>query len=202
MWCVWLLLCAFLVPTESFYLPPSHRSATTQLSATDVTEFVRLAREMGPVGSYQSEEDQAKLLSMAKDLPESSGVPTELPLSGVHDLIYSAAPGGSSGKLLGPVYGKVTQTFVDDKTFINAVEAGPLQIALRAEREVKSGSAIKVSFKETTIRLFGNTVVSKEMGGGGVWKYLYAGEFINDHGKKKLLRVMETPSLFVIESDL
>jgi hypothetical protein len=57
----------------------------------------------------------------------SDSKPARRKLEGVHTLCYSASPGGSSGRLVGPFYGKVKQTFLEDgDTFINSVEWGPL----------------------------------------------------------------------------
>jgi hypothetical protein len=37
-----------------------------------------------------------------------------------------------------------------------------------------------------------------EAKGAGVWDYIFSGHVINDGGEKMLLRVMKTPSTFVI----
>jgi len=152
--------------------PPVKPSTTTKQRDIKVMDFVERARSLGPVGTDRTEEEREGLASMAKrEIAKLSDVkPARASLSGRHKLVYSASPGGSSGKI-GPLTGKVTQEFVDDTTFINAVELGPLKIALRAEREVKSDTAIKVTFRETTVTLFGIKVTSKTIeNSGGVWK--------------------------------
>ena len=169
-----------------------------------VLDFVKQARAVGPIGINSPEEERKALVSVAKEdiASLSDKKPARVPLSGLHKLVYSASPGGSSGKI-GPFVGKVTQEFVDDVTFINAVSLGPVKIALRAEREVKSDTAIKVTFRETTVTLFGNKVTSKLIeNSGGVWKYVFSGVVTDTNGRQKLVRVMETPSLFVLEQDL
>jgi hypothetical protein len=168
-----------------------------------VLQIIERARSLGPVGLDCSEEEQASLVEEAKEIAAlSDDQPARSQLTGLHNLVYSASPGGSSGKV-GPFVGKVTQEFVDDKTFYNAVEFGPLKISLRAEREVKSDTAIKVTFRETTVTLFGNKVTSKIMeNSGGVWKYLFSGVVTSEDGRRKLVRLMETPSLFVLEQYL
>lgn len=217
-----LFLSPFLVSLCSGFLLPRHeivgeyivRHALFQrtdesvagntLRDEKVMTFVERARALGPVGMDRTEEERAELVSVAKTeiAKLSDKKPARVPLSGLHKLIYSASPGGSSGKV-GPFTGKVTQEFVDDKTFINAVELGPLKISLRAEREVKSDTAIKVTFYETTVTLFGMKVTSKTIdNSGGVWKYLFSGVVQTPSGKRKLVRVLETPSLFVLESDV
>ena len=168
-----------------------------------VIDLLKIANEVGQVGSMASEDDQERMKVAAEAIiPLSDKKPARISLSGTHDLVYSAAPGGSSGKLFGNVVGKVTQFFPDDKTFFNKVELGLLSIALKAEREIKSDNVISVSFKESIISLFGKTIVQKEIGGGGAWKVKFIGKITDQNGKQKLVRVMETPSLFVITQDL
>lgn len=168
-----------------------------------VQEVLAMSRKIGPVGSFASKEDQNKLEELAKTLESLSDKnPTQRPLRGIHAMVYSAAPGGSSGRLVGPFYGRVTQEFVNDETFINAVQFGPLEISLRATRAAKSGRRNSVKFLESTVRLFGQTLVQKEISGGGVWDYIFIGEVTDKDGSSKLIRIMKTPSLFVLEQPL
>jgi hypothetical protein len=170
-----------------------------------------LARELGPVGVSCSEEDQARLLAAARSLKDLPGpFPTNsVPLTGLHRLVYSAAPGGSSGKI-GPLVGTVTQEFVNATHFINAVAFGPLRLELLASRKLVKDNCINVFFHETTITLFGITLLTKPASGGGQWNCVWAGAIPADDdddddsskNKKKLIRIMETPSLFVLEHDL
>ncbi|EEC43700.1 predicted protein [Phaeodactylum tricornutum CCAP 1055/1] len=200
--------CAFAPPSGTPLLP-AFGLGSSALAASTLTEkdelvlsVVLLARTLGPVGVYNSEEEQSKLKQLADQLADfSDPAPALKSLSGRHELVYSAAPGGSSGKLFGPIFGRVTQEFVDDLTFLNAVEIGPLKLSLRAERKVMDDRVIQVSFKESIVSVFGNELIRKEIGGGGTWKYIFAGVMTDPaSGKRKLLRVMETPSLFVIEA--
>ena len=190
------------------------KDGTTQLEEQQKQEdrdammqnFLVQARKLGPVGIDRTEEERLELLTNARAIAKfSDPSPAQYPLSGVHSMVYSAAPGSSSGKLFGPVNGKVLQEYVDDVTFINSVELGPLKIALHAERTVMDDSQIKVTFKETSISLFGSIVANKkfENNRGGVWKYLFIGEVMDPaQGQRKLVRVMETPSLFILEQNL
>ena len=114
--------------------------------------------------------------------------PTEMKLEGTYALAFSTSSGGSSGKL-GPFVGSVTQTFVDEKRFVNAVELGPLRIALNAEREVLDERRIRVSFVSTAVSLWGRMLLERETNGKGVWTQRYV---------DNELRVMDTPSLFVL----
>lgn len=222
-----LLICAWLAAGSRAFLPAfpslvcrSGRAAQvardaffkslvsepTVVAVRDekVIDLVERARSLGPIGMDCTEEEREEVLKLGKELARlSDKKPSRVPLSGLHKLVYSSAPGGSSGKI-GPFTGKVTQEFVDDVTFYNAVELGPLRISLRAEREIKSDTAIKVTFRETTVTLFGQKVTSKTIeNAGGVWKYLFAGEVMSPDGKeRKLVRIMKTPSLFIIEQAL
>lgn len=180
---------------------PGRAGVTTKTTVRDerIQEVLKLARELGPVGIRQSAEKQIKILDAALQLQKySDRAPAKLSLSGIHDLLYSAAPGGSSGKL-GPFNGVVTQEFVDESTFVNAVQLGPVIIALTAKRTIKNDTTIEVKFYRTTVSVFGIQLVDKEIGGGGAWKMLFAGRVKDRDGTDKLVRVMQTPSLFVIE---
>jgi hypothetical protein len=180
-------------------------SASTSTSAQveqDVKALLTRARQLGPIGANQGQEIQDDMTQQALKLTKSSTAnPARLPLQGVHRLVYSHSAGASSGKLWGPLVGAVTQYFIDDTRFENRVQFGPLQIALSATRQPIDNQRVRVSFQKTTISLFGNKLVEKEASGSGVWKYLYAG-VINDGGKQKLVRVMETPRLFILEHDI
>ena len=168
-----------------------------------ILELLSACRQVGQIGSSATQEERDMLEAKSKAVASlSDPQPARVPLTGLHNLVYSAAPGGSSGKLLGPIYGKVTQEFVDNETFINAVELGPLKLSLRASRQVKSDRVIAVKFHQLSISLFGNTVTKKELSGGGAWKYLFSGEVQGPDGERKLVRIMEIPSLFVVEQPL
>ena len=112
-------------------------------------------------------------------------------LKGVYDLLYCTSPGGSSGKV-GPFVGKVTQEFLDDETFINAVElfGGAVEVSLYATRRVLDSSRIRVAFQETGVKVAGKELFRKAISGSGVWVQRY----VDDD-----LRVMNTPSLFVLK---
>jgi hypothetical protein len=197
---------AFLV-TSGWKLP-FRSDAALRSTATDrdqlVIDLLTAAKKVGPVGSLASDEEREMMETLAKKLiGKSDRKPARQKLEGVHTLCYSAAPGGSSGRLVGPVYGKVKQTFLDNgDTFINSVELGPLKISLLANCKVKNDSTNVVTFQQTSVQLFGQTVLEKELKGGGTWKYLFMGKVQDKDGTSKLVRVMETPSLFVIEQPL
>jgi hypothetical protein len=189
------------------FLAPLRTAAdttTTELRNEKLQDLLQAASEIGQVGSLASEDDQKRMEELAAAvIPFSeSKTPAKFPLVGEHDLVYSAAPGASSGRVFGNVVGKVSQIFEDEDIFYNRVAFGPLQITLKAKREVKNDSIIKVSFLETTFSLFGKTIKEGKAGGGGVWKVKFVGTVEGADGKKKLVRVMETPSLFILEQPL
>jgi hypothetical protein len=172
---------------------------------------------VGQVGSLATDEQRARMEELALDVIKLSELTRKgiirtkqqrqqqlarYPLVGVHNLVYSAAPGASSGRVFGNVVGRVSQLFEDDEIFYNRVDFGPVQIALRAQRKVLNDTTIKVSFLETSLNLFGRTISKKDVGGGGIWKVKYVGTVKDDDGNEKLVRIMETPSLFVLEQDL
>jgi hypothetical protein len=169
-----------------------------------IYQILDTARAIGQVGCLASEEDQRLIEKLTADaIPLSeSRQPAKYPLTGVHRLVYSAAKGASSGRVFGNVVGKVTQLFEDDEIFYNRVNFGPLQISLRARRKVMNDTTIKVSFLETSFNLFGKTISKKEVGGGGVWKVKFVGIVRSADGTGKLVRIMDTPSLFILVQDL
>mmetsp|Transcript_28029 Transcript_28029/g.52590 ORF Transcript_28029/g.52590 Transcript_28029/m.52590 type:complete len:204 (-) Transcript_28029:780-1391(-) len=182
-------------------------STTTTTSSSlerndKILDLLRTARSVGQVGVLAPEQEQLKVEEAANIvIPFTDSKPARTPLIGEHKLVYSAAKGASSGKI-GPLVGKVSQLFEDDEIFYNRVSFGPLQIALRAKREIKNDSTIKVSFLETSFSLFGKTLKKQQAGGGGIWKVKFTGKIEDKNGKEKLVRIMETPSLFVLEQDL
>lgn len=164
-----------------------------------IQELLEFARRLGPVGVLRSLEEQQRILDASLSAKEYSDAnPALIPLNGTHKLVYSAAPGGSSGKI-GPFVGKVSQEFIDDQCFINSVEFGPLRIALTAERKVRNENIIDVFFKCTTVYLFGQKVAEQEIKGGGSWNFIFCGKIQDKNGRNTVIRIMETPSLFILE---
>lgn len=173
---------------------------TTLDSNSIATKLLETCSEYGQVGSKLTEEERAIIDDIAASLnPSSSPSPAKIELTGKHELIYSASPSASSGAL-GPLTGKVTQSFLDETKFINRVEffAGAFKIELYAERKVLDDTRIRVKFKETVISLLGQEVKRFEAKGSGIWDYVFAGPVTTPSGEKMLLRVMKTPSTFVI----
>lgn len=163
------------------------------------TKLLETCAEYGQVGSKLTEDQRSIIDDMALSLSSYTDPdPAQIDLEGTHELIYSASPGGSSGAV-GPLVGKVYQSFLDEERFINRVElfGGVVKVELYAERKVLDESRIRVKFKQTVISLFGNEVKRIEAKGAGVWNYLFSGS-VNVAGESMTLRIMKTPSTFVI----
>lgn len=133
-----------------------------------VLKVLETAGAVGQVGCLASDEEQQLMEEVAENIFSlSDSKPARVTLRGEHKLIYSAAEGASSGRVFGNVVGKVSQLFEDDEIFYNRVNFGPLQISLRAKREIMNDSTIKVSFLQTSFNLFGKTLKQADVGGGG-----------------------------------
>ena len=181
---------------ESSDIPKGERDEIAQ------TLFQTVA-SMGQIGSKLSQTDQDQILALAESLkPYSDPEPAKISLAGTHELLYSASAGGSSGAL-GPFVGKVTQHFLNNEDFINKVSFGSnlFSIELEAKRKVLDESRIRVTFLNTKASLIGKEVLNKETKGAGVWSYLFSGVVTID-GEATLLRVILTPSLFIIRQKI
>lgn len=161
------------------------------------TELINTCKKYGQIGSKLSADEQQIIDDLAAKLEAfTDSSPAQVLLQGRHDLIYSSNKGASSGQL-GPFVGKVSQSFLDDRRLINRVEIGPIKIELNAERKVLDGNRIRVKFKETAFYVFGNEVKRSEVKGAGVWDYLFSGSVVVN-GENMFLRVLKTPSTFII----
>ncbi|KAL7538336.1 hypothetical protein ACHAXR_008487 [Thalassiosira sp. AJA248-18] len=162
-------------------------------------QLLSTCTEFGQVGCKLTEDQRATIDNLASALTGySDSAPAQIDLDGTHELIYSASPGGSSGAI-GPLVGKVTQSFLDEVKFINRVEllGGIVKVELHAERQVLDESRIRVKFKETAFSIFGNEVKRGEVKGAGVWDYTFSRK-VNIDGENMLLRILKTPSTFII----
>eukprot|EP00967_Tisochrysis_lutea_P078903 scaffold107676_cov31-Tisochrysis_lutea.AAC.1 len=187
----WASLSARIAADAINRCPVVQLSATGTSLAASRAELLAKCRAAPRNGIGGSVEEQDAIESVVSELePFCPPEPARTPLSGVWDLVYTTSKGGSSGKV-GPLVGSVTQTMVDDKRFINAVDffGGVLCLALHAERDVIDDKRIQVTFKEIALSIFGNEVIRRPSKGSGVWVQ----RFVDD-----TLRVMHTPSLFVL----
>jgi len=182
-------------------LPPKAKGVQTSSTGSGylVDDLLRLIELSGPVGIDATEEQRDAVEAAAAALQgKGMAEPAKVPLAGTYRLLYSSAKGGSNGKL-GPLTGSVSQEIVDDTNFVNAVEffGGALRIGLQAKREVLDDDRIRVSFVETVFEVFGLEVARRPTNGTGVWSQVFVAA--SDQDGVADLRVMKTPSLFVLK---
>lgn len=99
--------------------------------------------------------------------------------------------------MVGRIYGKVTQMFLEDSTtYVNSLKLGPLEVFFQAEKSETDDWTNEVVFRRTCVKLFGRVLIQKDFEiNGGVWNYRFLGTIDDADGKAKLVRKMETPSL-------
>ena len=198
--------CKLNNPARPFLNKLSSVSFTSEVCSTIkdelYQELLQEINKVGQVGSKTTEENR-KLIEIIsnKIIPYSENNPARLELIGEHNLLYSASPGGSSGAI-GPFTGKVSQRFINDTSFQNIVNLGPLEITLTAERKILDDNRVRVKFIETSVKLLSVEVLKKETKGQGVWNNLFSGVVRDADGNPMLLRIMKTPSLFIIKQRL
>ena len=183
-----LAACASALSTTKNQRAPS--LALKGESTAALKEQLRRTAAPTQNGVGASERTVLTVEAIAAELESRRDLDAFPALEGAHELVFSTSTGASSGKL-GPFVGHVTQTFLDEKTFVNAVELGPLKVALTARREPldMSGWTYRVTFESMGLSLFGVEVGSKRISGGGTWNIRY----VDDD-----LRIMDAPSLFVL----
>ena len=187
----WLLAAAAATATTRALTPTQVRSQlalTGETTAALKTQIIKAAKGTRN-GVDADERKRATVAALCDELEARQDKQLFAPLEGEHSLVFTTVAGGSSGKI-GPFVGDVTQTFIDDVRFENAVALGPLRLALQARRTPKDGQTYRVDFESLGVELFGFKLFEKAMGGGGAWKLRY----VDDD-----LRIMDTPSLFVLK---
>jgi hypothetical protein len=195
--------CLRVVSTRHVTIPPSNNSIKEETKNELASQLLSTCAKYGQIGAKLTDEQRAAIDNLALSLaPYSDFAPAQYDkeyLRGRHELIYSASQGASSGAI-GPLVGTVSQSFIDEVRYINRVElfGGLIKIELNAQRELLSDNKVRVKFVETTFYLFGMEVKRGEAKGAGVWDYIFSGHVTIDSGEKLLLRVMKTPSTFVI----
>eukprot|EP00747_Dinoflagellata_sp_TGD_P179070 gnl/TRDRNA2_/TRDRNA2_29235_c0_seq2.p1 gnl/TRDRNA2_/TRDRNA2_29235_c0~~gnl/TRDRNA2_/TRDRNA2_29235_c0_seq2.p1 ORF type:complete len:269 (+),score=42.06 gnl/TRDRNA2_/TRDRNA2_29235_c0_seq2:95-901(+) len=185
-------------PPEEVRLPTSARATRADIAGAEA-RLLAATVAAGPVGVDASDEQQAQVEAAAVALSGlGASQPAQVPLAGEYDLLFSMSKGGSNGKI-GPLTGQVSQIIVDDENFINQVSlfGGMLIAQLYAKRKVMDEKRIKVSFVETVFKLFGKEVKRQPTKGQGVWENLFVEP--GTDGRTAGLRVMRTPSLFVLK---
>ena len=176
--------------SQAMTLTPKQRASTLALTGESTAALkLQLLRTASGTsnGVRATPRETSTVEAIVQELENRREEPFPV-FTGTWDLLFSTSPGSSSGKL-GPFVGAVTQEFLDETDFVNAVELGPLRVALRAQRKPIKDTSYRVTFKEMSFALFGQELMSKSITGGGVWKVRYVDSD---------LRIMDTPSLFVL----
>lgn len=169
-----------------------------------ILALVDEARRIGPVANDQPDDTKATFLDRARRLqPLSDPRPAKIDFTGVHDRLYSTTAGKK--------YGRIQQTFVDATRLVNSVTllGGAVQISIGARYEAQDDTTGVITYDdEQCIALFGRTVYMKKQtsmstdGVGYPWNFLFVGTFVDHDGKRKRLRIMETPSPFLLLQDV
>jgi hypothetical protein len=165
------------------------------------TELLTAAKEVGQVGKQASLEDRERMDQLALRLnPYSDPKPARIAFTGTHSLVYSGSESGPTSGLVGPFVGKVTQFFCNETVYQNRVEFGPLQVSIFGNREPLSDSDIQVGFYRTQIHAWGQLLVDRNVDlwhNPGLWEHIFVGQ-VEVEGENWLLRVMNTPKLFIL----
>ena len=196
----------------SFPVKPSFGRTLTRAKLAESNEFsssrnrlaadlLEAAREVGQVGKLARPEDRQRLEELAQKLrPFSDPRPARSPLRGTHSLVYSGSDSGPTAGLLGPFVGKVTQVFWNETVYQNRVRFGPLQVSIFGRRTLVDDETINVKFYEIQVHLWDQQVLARGVDFGpppGVWDFIFVGKICYG-GEELLLRVMNTPQLFIL----
>jgi len=185
-------------------------SSSSSLSLRDepIRQLLESARQWGPLGTLAPDSEQEIMLKLSREMVSlSEPHPANVSLAGkTFDLIYSDHPGRPSGRLFGRVHGKMTQSFLTNGDYVNAVTLGPLTTTITAHKTTLDGDdgwTNEVTFYEAAVKLFGKTLIKKkiDLGKSGTWKYLCLCQIQDDDddGRSKIIRIMETPKLFILQ---
>jgi hypothetical protein len=174
-------------------------AAESYPTSTDpVMQVIAEARRLGPGANDRTHDEKEAFWSQAKSLRSlSKPKPARIDFTGVHERLYSVSPGKKRGS--------IRQVFRDSSTLVNSVRLGPLGVSVTAMVKPIDDWTSEIRFQRMTYKLFGIPLYCKRVDSAapaGTWKYLSVGEFVDNDGKRKLLRVMETPSLFLLTGDL
>jgi len=207
------LLVAFSPSSSSTFLDSAVSAKDLELQSQQLVEsLLQKISQAGTDGTkipQNQREDINQIVEqienlMANDTKSSTLNMTTVPLDGTHELLYTDTP--NTPQYIGPIKGRTTQKFINETTFQNILQAGPLQIKLTAERTIMDDSRIKLFFKGFDVIIFGAKVLQKKIDAKGVWKMVFVGEVENKYDISKtkpkeskiLLRVMKTPNLYIL----
>lgn len=126
--------------------------------------------------------------------------PACIPLNGSYPLIYGDSKNPSTGNI-GPFMLNVVQTFGDSKTYVNNIFISFFKIEAHAEKQVLDDFTILVTYKEIILKLFDIIIFRRRVDYEGKWKQVFVG-VVNEGNSKKILRIMKTPDLFILEQPI
>ena len=177
---------------------------TFEVDNQAVLDLVNKARLLGPVANDRTDFEKEQILQQARTLANnatitsSSSAPTHVDLTGVHERLYSTSPGKRRGR--------IRQRFLNATFLENSVQFGPVSMVATATLTPTSLDTSTIEFHSLSYRILGLDVPwgrKSLQGSEGTWKFLFVGNFVDPlDGKLKRLRVMETPSLFMLLQEL
>ena len=134
-------------------------------------------------GLNAPESVQREILSCVKELEQTvdtkgkvtTNLVSDPKLNGSWKLVYTTNGGSSAGKL-GPFVGEVEQLIkIEDDFYINYVRVGGKSIegALTATWDVLDDKTWQVNFQSIEFKLFGITLLEKDLEAKGIWRKSY-----------------------------
>ena len=186
-------------------VPQSLQSSEQTALLKSILELTRKESDGTKLPPDQRETINSLVESLEKMTSQDESLDmTSTPLEEEHRLIYIDSK--QTPQYIGPFKGMTTQYFINEQEFQNRLSVGPIQVALTSLTEHMDAYRMKVKFKSFVFKVFGNEVVKKELKQQGVWKMVFVGEVVDDsengNRKKILLRIMRTPSLYILVKEL
>jgi hypothetical protein len=191
-----------------FLIHIAHITSLTVSTRDDTLRHIlSFARSIGPVGVLNGTPKQRQqLLELARSArTRSDAQPALRPLQGTFELVYSSHPKQPSGRIVGSVCGRVTQTFFANETtaYTNAVRFGPFAVTITGQRHVVDEWTNRIQFTKLSACVCGKTMLECSVNlTGGEWEYLFLGKIVNENDQQVLVRIMETPHLFILVQEI
>lgn len=132
-------------------------------------------------GITASDEIRSSISNLVKELESANPTPklsSSDKVDGAWKLIYTSNQGSSAGKL-GPFVGEVEQMISlkgnDSPYYVNFVRLGGgiVEGALTATWEVISNDKWQVNFESVEFKIFGATLVQKQLSAVGIWRLTF-----------------------------
>ena len=165
-------------------IPQKKSSTITKERINEIKDEIQVLSKGTSNGISASDQVRSKISSLVAELETSNPTPnltSSDKLDGSWNLIYTTNEGSSAGKL-GPLVGDVEQFIrikgYDREDYINYVRigGGVVEGALTATWDVLSKTKWQVNFESVTFKLFGITLIEKELSAVGIWRMTYLDE--------------------------